>query len=377
MKFYFLFILFFLLPLAVQAQLVPSDVAYQKLEKALVSYEKAAKKQSWPLVPKITKKFEKGDEGDEIAALRTRLQASGELRKKKSRNKKLFDDDLVTALKVFQKNHGLNPDGVFGPNTAEALNQSIEYRLAQIKVNLERFKTMPRDWGEKFVLINIPDYKVRIFENNREKIAVRSIVGNPEWHTPLFSDEVEFIVINPEWHVPINIVRKEMLGEIQRDPNYLKNKNFKVSKNIDGKVTLVDSTSIDWSQTKPGDYHFSQRSGGGNSLGRLKFLFPNKHDVYMHDTPGKTLFERDIRAFSHGCVRVDEPLKLAEYFLGFNEQKWDAEKIKKAIANGQTQTVKLDKKIPIHIIYVTAWVDDDGDLQFRKDIYDFERTADK
>lgn len=371
-------IIVFLFPCAVQAQLVPSDSAYQKLEKALVSYEKAAKKQqSWPLVPKITKKLEKGYQGDEIAALRKRLQASGELHKKKTNDKNLFDEDVVAALKVFQKNHGLNPDGVFGPNTVDALNQSAEYRIAQIKVNLERFKTMPKEWGKKFVLVNIPDYKVRIFENDKEKLTVRSIVGNPEWKTPLFSDEVEFVVINPEWHVPINIVKKEMLGQIQKDPKYLQNKNFKVSKNIDGKTTLVDPGSVDWSQAKPGDYHFSQRSGGGNSLGRLKFLFPNKHDIYMHDTPGKALFDRDIRAFSHGCVRVDEPLKLADYFLGFTEQKWDAEKIKKAIASGQTQTIKLGEKIPIHIIYVTSWVDEDGVLQFRKDVYGFDRTADK
>jgi len=189
---------------------------------------------------------------------------------------------------------------------------------------------------------------------------------------------MEYIVINPRWHVPPKIAKKEMLPKVKKDPSYLTTANFTVFKNEDGKKVKVDVDEVDWEQAQPGEYYFSQNSGNGNSLGRLKFIFPNRHSVYLHDTPTKYLFKRDIRAYSHGCIRIEDPMDLAQLLLqGTEGTKWDEAKIKDVISTNEETTVSLPKKLPIHLYYLTAWVDDEGQLQFRKDVYGYDKTLAK
>jgi L,D-transpeptidase YcbB len=354
--------------------LIPTDDSYVRMRNAIKYYQDLADKGGWVKVPKKGKKVEKHARGPNILALRQRLLVTGELKQKNSQDPEFYDDDLVEAVKKFQTKHGLNADGVIGTYTLEALNVSVTQKISQIRVNMERIRWLPKDMGDRYIFVNIPDYTLSVIEKGKTKLNIRSVVGNTKWRTPVFSDELEYLVINPRWNVPTKILKKEMLPKIQKDGDYITKKNFEVYKMEDGKRTKVDHTSVDWSQATPGDFLFSQRSGGGNALGRLKFIFPNKFSVYLHDTPSKYLFKRDVRAFSHGCIRVEKPLEMASYFLKGTEKKWNNESIKTAINQGQTRTVSLPQKIPVHLYYLTAWASSDGSINFRKDIYGYDKS---
>lgn len=355
------------------AALFPQNEVYLNMRAELKKWKARGQKENWPKVPMKGKKWEKGQSGAHIAALRARLQASGDL-SKDSQNAELFDDQLETAVKSFQEQNGLNADGVVGRYTIEALNKSIPDRVKQLIVNMERYRWLPRDLGDRYLFVNIPDYKVRLIEKGKQKLELRGVVGNTRWRTPVFEDEMEFLVLNPRWNVPPKIAKKEMLPKVQKDPSYLKRANFSVYKRENGRKVRVDSAEVDWANAEAKDYFFSQNSGGGNSLGRIKFMFPNKHSVYIHDTPSKHLFKRDVRAYSHGCVRLENPFELAVTLLEkAGGPKWDMKTIKSKASGGEPKTVKLKERVPIYLYYLTAWVDEQGQLQFRKDIYDYDR----
>lgn len=353
--------------------LFPSDPHYQKMKESLEYYKKLAQRGGWPKIPNSKKKMEVGYEGPGVVALRKRLWVTGELKGKPGTYFDLYDDRLADAVKKFQAKNGLNLDGVVGKNTLHALNQTVQDRVDQIKVNMERLRWLSKDFGKRYIFVNIPDYKAQIFENGKLSFEMKTVVGNRDWPTPVFNDVIEYVVVNPRWDVPENIAKKEMLPKIQEDSSYLNTSHFTVFKIVHEKYIKVDPNEIDWNEAKPEDYRFSQASGQTNSLGRLKFMFPNRFNVYLHDTPVRTLFTHDIRAYSHGCIRVEKPLILAEYLLRDREKTWDMQRIMTEIDSGITRTVPLPEKVPIYLYYVTAWVDDEGVMQFRKDIYGYDK----
>ncbi|MEM8793507.1 MAG: L,D-transpeptidase family protein [Pseudomonadota bacterium] len=276
----------------------------------------------------------------------------------------VFDPALEEAVRLFQARHGLNEDGVVGPATRGAVNTSATERARQIAVNLERMRWLNRDLGEKHVYVNIASFDMMVIERGEPVFESRVVVGKSRRHrTPEFSDEMEYMVVNPSWNVPYSIASKEILPKLQENPAYLEENNMTL-RGVD------DPSAIDWSEvtrsTFPG--RIRQSPGAGNALGEVKFMFPNDHSIYLHDTPSKSLFARDRRAFSHGCIRVQRPQEFAHFLL--SAQRDDAKAYyDRQIAHGRESWLHLDEHVPVHLTYRTAWVERAGEDQFRADIY--------
>ncbi len=270
-------------------------------------------------------------------------------------------------MKRFQRRHGLTDDGIVSAPVIAEMNVPIERRISQITLNLERWRWLPRDLGERHILVNIPEYRLEVWEGNRVPLTMRVVVGKQDTQTPIFSDVMTHIVFSPYWNVPDNIAQGETLPEIMKDPGFLDRNNMEVL-DPDGKP--IDPRSIDLGD--PAKYRFRQRPGAQNSLGLVKFMFPNQYNVYLHDTPMDSLFARASRSFSHGCVRLENPLALAEYVLR-DQPQWTRERIEEAMHAEQERTVKLRSSIPVYLGYWTARASADGILQFRRDVYDIDR----
>lgn len=336
------------------------------LEKALQDYQAIAAKGGWPRVPET--KYQKGDTGEAVALLRKRLTVTGELSKSKTGD--VFDDDLEQALLRFQERHGLDPDATVGKETLAALNVPVEDRIRQIQVNLARRAEMPKETAPRFVVVNIPDFRLRVIDHGKRVLGMKVVVGQrKQWQTPLLDSEIKYLILNPQWNVPSGIFAKELIHDLRRDPSYLQRHGMRAI-STDGGGGVVDPATIDWNQVSPTNPHVRivQHEGAGNSLGRIKFMFPNPYDVYLHDTPMKKFFSRNMRALSHGCMRVERPIDLAELLLNDNPS-WSREKIQKAIDSGRNQNVPLSTPVPVHVIYRTAWVDENGAVNFRDDVY--------
>lgn len=284
-----------------------------------------------------------------------------------------YDADLAEAVKAFQKAQGLRPDGIIGPNTLTALNRGLDSDLEDdILVNMERWRWMPRDLGTSYVFVNVPKFTVAILRDGAVAYEGRVVVGKPANATPTFSDEMEHIVVNPYWNVPYSIAKNEMLSSIQKNPSgYFDRRGYQVVY----KGRVVSPSSISWSPEMLRKVRIRQKPGSGNALGNIKFLFPNQHAVYLHDTPSRSLFNREVRAFSHGCVRVDQPLDFADALLA-EEPHWNASQLKRLIGGGE-RWINLDHHIPVHLAYFTVWADDDGSLSHYGDIYGYDRRVQK
>ncbi|MBZ0217052.1 MAG: L,D-transpeptidase family protein [Fimbriimonadaceae bacterium] len=287
---------------------------------------------------------------------------------------RLYDGEVVDAVKMFQLEHGLADDGVIGPATLNQLNMSVIDRIYQVLANMERRRWMPREMADFYVQVDVPGFKVRIMKNGEPIHETRVVVGKPNYQTAIFSDTMEMIVVNPYWNVPASIVAEEMLPRLREDPTYYSQRNFELRSGWDSREGALDPTKINWSEVTPGNipYHWRQRPGRGNALGAVKFLFPNRHSIYLHDTPSKSLFERTTRAFSHGCIRVYKPLEFADALLT-NEPNLNADRIRREIG-GENKTFVLENKIPIHITYITTWVEN-GRVIYRDDIYGHDRRV--
>lgn len=290
-------------------------------------------------------------------------------------NDRIYDPQTVQAVRTFQSGAGLEADGVVGAGTLAALNEigAPRDRVAEIIVNMERWRWLPRDLGSAYVMVNIPEYMVRIVDDGRVIHETRVVVGKPDTPTPLLTHDMEYVVVNPSWNVPVSIARKEMLPNLQRDPYYLQRQGITIERN--GRA--VDPGSVNW-QAGLGGYSFRQPPGERNALGRIKFMFPNQHSVYLHDTPSRTLFANDRRAYSHGCVRVQDPLSFGEviFSLGMPNDGWTEEKIGKMFG-GQERYINLKRRIPVHIAYFTAYVDGAGRLVTRPDIYGIDEKMEE
>ncbi len=281
-----------------------------------------------------------------------------------------YDEALVEAVKWFQFRHGLEPDGIIGAGTLKFLNQSYKEKSEVIELNLERLRWLPETYGDNYITVNVPEYQLRVYENQKLGLEMKVIVGLEETATPIFSDTLRYIVFMPTWSVPNSIIRDEIILRLQKDSTYYGGKNYIFYKN----GTEFNPASVSWNNQIINSYNYSvvQQPGKSNSLGLVKFIMPNKMSIYLHDTPNHNLFNKTNRALSHGCVRLDDPDKLAEYLLK-DQKDWRMETIDKAMKSDHSQTVFLTIPYPVHIEYFTAWVDDNGLVNFREDIYGHDK----
>jgi murein L,D-transpeptidase YcbB/YkuD len=304
-------------------------------------------------------KLELGSSGPRVAALRARLGAEGD--------SDAFDAPLADAVRRFQARHGLDADGVVGPGTLAALNVPIAARIAQIRVNLERGRWYLHELDPTFVIVNVAGFEVYYLRDSKLVWSARAIIGKPFRATPIFRSRMTYLVLNPTWTVPPGILANDILPAQRRNPSYLAKKGLQV---VDRNGRVVPASSIDWSQAtaRRFPYNLVQPPGPENALGRVKFMFPNSHSVYLHDTPTRSLFEKSERAFSSGCIRIENPLELAALLLE-GQKGWDRAAIDAALATGKTRTVTLERPVPVLLTYFTAWVDRGGELQLRRDVY--------
>lgn len=293
----------------------------------------------------------------------------------------IFDEDLKNAVISFQKSHGLYADGIVGLQTQKFLNKSAKEKIEQIRVNLERMRWLPRDFGEKYLLINIPDYRLKMVENNDIKLNMAVVVGEKKHPTPIFSDNMSYIVLNPNWNIPESIAKKEILPKLLKDPNYLASKGIDIyqgwhkdSEKVET-TEVLDTLILQDVEAVP-NFRFTQGPSDENPLGKMKFMFPNKHAVYLHDTPAKSLFNNARRAYSHGCIRLSRPDELL-MTIANDDKNLNIEKVTQILETETEKAIGLSKKIPVHIIYLTSWVDDNGELQFREDIYDYDKIQEE
>lgn len=304
-----------------------------------------------------------------ISRIRHRLYLLGDLQSKDTQNN-LYDWSLEQAVIHYQWRHGLDTSGVIGPKTLQALNTTPRQRLKQLQLSLKKWNQFPDKIGSQYIRINIPSYSLDLVKDGNKVINMKVVIGKPSRETPTLFSKVQTIVFNPRWNVPEKITNEDILPKMLKNPEYLKKNNFKIYKDWSNQSETVDPSTIDWqqAQTENFPYRLSQKPGISNALGKVKFIFPNNESIYMHDTNHKSLFSRIKRAYSSGCIRLERPFELAEYFLQDNAQLTN-ENIPDILNSNKTTYVKLKNPIPIHITYITAWVDTNGRAHFREDIY--------
>jgi len=279
----------------------------------------------------------------------------------------------AAEVRVFQEHHGIKASGVIDAATRAAMKVPIERRIDQVKVNLERWRWMPDDLGAQHLMVNIPYYHLMARENGKTIKDIRVVVGKPGNETPVFSGVMETVVFSPYWNIPDSIVQGETAPAVAKDPKYLARNNMEILRVSAAGPTVVNPSDVNWDDPEElRQLAFRQRPGSNNALGHVKFLFPNAHNVYLHDTPADALFARTGRAFSHGCIRVEEPEELAKYVLR-SDAEWTAPQILMAMNSGTEKHVRLTETIPVHIVYFTAWVDGKKGLHFQPDVYGYDR----
>ncbi len=352
------------------AELLPPQEGYALLRRALAQHREISQAGGWPQVP-AGPTVKPGDEDARVPVLRARLRATGDLEPGAG------DDEgsrlgEVTRQGVirFQERHGLDPDGKVGPATLAALNVTAGERVDQIRVNMERWRWLPQELGARYVLVNIADFHLDLVENGEPVLAMRVIVGKDYRRTPVFSDQIRYLVLNPAWEVPNQLAVQDILPEVRRNPDYLSQMGIKVLQGWGAGERELDPSSIDWRSVSPRQfsYRFRQAPGPQNALGTVKFMFPNRFNIYLHDTPKRELFRRAERSFSSGCIRVEKPMELSERLL-WGDSRWNREAITAAVRQGTERTVRLPEPVAVHLLYWTAWVDEEGRIQFRRDLY--------
>jgi murein L,D-transpeptidase YcbB/YkuD len=353
---------------------VPDAPEYIRLRSALAEYRRIAKAGGWPTIPDGPT-IKPGTKDARVPVLRERLKATGDLAADAptDADPAFYDKTTEVAMRDFQVRHGLDVDGAVGKQTLEELNVPVERRIDQILANMERRRWMPDDPGPRYVFVNLADFQLKVVKENRTLISTRVIVGAPYTRTPVFTGTMSYIEINPYWVVPPSIASKEILAAVKRDPGYLAKQKLIVFSGWQAGAEVVDPSTVSWASYSPRSfpYKIRQEPGDGNSLGRIAFMMPNKYNIYLHDTPAKSLFDRSSRGFSHGCIRVQNPTRLAEVIFRDIEQdpKWTPEAIQAAIDTNRNQIVPLARTIPVHIAYITVFANKDGTVNFRRDVY--------
>lgn len=345
----------------------PQAKGYVQLRETLHKYREIAAAGGWPIV---AVGLAPGAQGPRVQDLRVRLQASGDLAGGDATSQNgaaLFDRNIADAVRRFQKRHGLPETGIVNAATQAAMNVPVTERIRQVELNLERWRWMPDDLGSRYILVNIPSFKMKVFENDKQVIESKVVVGRQERQTPAFTADMAYLVLSPKWYVPRSIAVKDKLPQLKRSPYALARQNIRVF-NSAGRE--IKPGAINWRAVSANNFNYQLRQDAGprNALGGIKFMFPNPYNVYLHDTPSRELFSRNQRTFSSGCIRISNPVELAEYLLK-SDPKWNRNRIKAASTSGQQRVVNLPQKVPVYLLYLTAWVDEDGLVNFRSDIY--------
>jgi L,D-transpeptidase YcbB len=356
--------------------LLPAQQGYGRLKTSLIVYRGLAGRGGWPAIPGDGR-LEKGMKSDRVPVLRSRLKVTGEMPATVDGTSDLFDEAVEEAVKKFQLSHGLLDDGIVGARTLRALNVPVEKRIRQIELNLERWRWLPQNLGNPYIMVNIAGYGLEVVENESPVLTMKIVVGTAYQKTPVFSGKMTYIEMNPYWNVPHSIATEETLEKIQKDPNFLVKENMKVlAAGQNGEA--VNPASINWSALSENNfpYRLRQEPGPRNPLGRIKFMFPNKHSVYLHDTSDPQLFRRERREFSHGCIRIEKPMEMAGFVMK-GSKEWSTEKIKAVLKTKETTVADLPKPIPVHILYFTAWGNGDGTIHFLEDIYRRDERLDR
>jgi len=352
---------------------VPSTQLYTGLERRYYQYLKMKHSGEWPVIPSFAT-IRPGESNNAIPLIRKRLYLSGDLQGCNMSNSPVYDACLVDAVKRFQRRNGQAADGVIGRGTGSALRMSLDQLLTKMRLNLDRIKMMKRTEEGRHIMINIPAFRLYFYDNGKVFQTMKVITGRKNHPTPVFSQSVKTVVLNPYWNVPKSIIQKEMIPKLLRNSNAMKKRNIEIRDGWGPDAKKISAKSVDWSQyrySKTVPYRFAQLPGYKNALGKVKFLFPNKFSVYMHDTPTKNLFKRRSRAYSHGCIRLEKPRELLKTFAELNPNL-DYGKAQK-ILKGKKQAYYNIEHIPVDVAYLTAWVDDNGLLQLRRDVYGYDK----
>ncbi|ROO27479.1 L,D-transpeptidase family protein [Salinisphaera orenii] len=383
---------------AALSELRPPHDGYTRLVKALADYRAIADDGGWPTLPEGPL-LEPGVRDARVNTLRERLRLTGDLPSgdntapapdddsptaastdtatEAETRAPRYDDALAAAVERFQRRHGLAVDGRVGEQTLAALNVPATRRVRDIEINLERWRWLPGDLGERYIMVNIPEYRLRAFEDGRPALTMKVVVGETynDRATPVFSDRMQYVIFRPYWNVPRGIAAEEIVPEARAEPGYLEANRYEIVRAFGPNATPLEPSKERLTQVEAGELFIRQRAGARNALGLVKFMFPNEYAVYLHDSPAERLFSRTERAFSHGCVRVARPDDLAAFVLD-GRPDWDAGRIDDALHEGSRKRVDLAESIPVYLMYWTAFVTDEG-VQFRPDLYEHDRRVDE
>lgn len=341
---------------------------YYWLRDKLEAYVRLSRSGGWPQVNPPGRSLRAGDRDSTVLLLARSLLLHGDLSVPDSSGR--MNDSIVAAIRRFQQRHGMHPDGVAGPAFFRELNVPVEERISQMLLNMERSRWMPSEYPGRYLIVNIPDFSLYGYEAGLQIWTMRVVVGKLLHETATFSGKLRYVVFHPYWVIPSGILYQEIIPGVIADRGYLRKHQMEV---VDRGGHPVSADQIDWSRYVRGGFPYTirQKPGNRNSLGRVKFLFPNSFSIYLHDTPSRSLFGEDKRAFSHGCVRVNEPEKLTGYLL--RPQGWNADSVRNALLPGRERWVTLKEPVPVYIVYFTAWVENDGQLHFRPDVYERDK----
>lgn len=346
-----------------------------RIHQALPSYAELSG-ESWPRLQLATIPLKPGSRDKAIPAIRRRLALLGDASSSIVNDNTEYSSEVASAVERFQWRHGLKPDGEIGYKTLKALNVSPAKRLVQLQTNMAKWAKFPEDEGSHYIRVNIPSFNLDLIRDGNKIMSMKAIVGHKTRKTPVLYSKIETLVFNPKWQIPRSIAKKDIIPRVLENPNYLAEQDIKIFSSWRRDAYRIDPKTIDWKKAhKRGfPYRFTQAPGDKNALGQVKFIFMNKHDVYLHDTPQKGLFDKIQRSLSSGCIRVEKPFQLVEYFFQQSPALQD-KTVSDYLGTGKIEYVKIRDPIPIYLTYITAWVDENGVSHFREDIYRRERQS--
>jgi murein L,D-transpeptidase YcbB/YkuD len=359
-------------PFAAIEGLKPNHFIYVGLKRALVDLRAKATAGGWITMTQGPT-LKPGAADRRIPAIRQRLAATGELSADATNDSDVYDGRLVAAVKRFQERHRLTPDAAIGRTTIVAMNVSAEMRVRQVRANLERARWVLGGLSDSFVLVNLPAFKIYVIRNGKNVWETRAQIGREARQTPAFRADMRYLVFNPDWTVPPTILAKDVLAGMRKGENPIARKHLTI---LDGNNRQIDPTTIDWASATPASFRYTLRQppGPDNALGRVKFIFPNEHSIFLHDTPSRELFAADQRTFSSGCIRVERPLELAGVLLE-GQKDWNQDRIQQIVDSGESRTVRLDTPLPVLIVYWTVSVGAGGELHYARDVYNLDAAV--